>query len=107
MSAMAPSVPEINTRADDETDSGSSGLRIRCPRCGWRPGSNDRWSCTCGYVWNTFETAGGRRPDAAHADQLFAELFLVRGEKAVQPVRPRAHACGSEAALPHPAPVNV
>lgn len=58
MSAMTPSVPEINTKADDEKDSGSSGLRIRCPRCGWKPGREDRWSCTCGCVWNTFETGG-------------------------------------------------
>ena len=36
------------------------GGRIRCPKCGWEPGRNDRWSCEpgCGHVWNTFETAG-------------------------------------------------
>ena len=35
--------------------------RIRCPRCAWQPGREDRWSCGpggCGHVWNTFETAG-------------------------------------------------
>lgn len=65
MSAMAPSVPEINTNAGDKEGSGSFGLRIRCPRCGWRPGRNDKWSCTCGCVWNTFET-GGVCPECLH-----------------------------------------
>jgi hypothetical protein len=35
--------------------------RLRCPKCGWQPEKNDRWSCNpggCGHVWNTFETAG-------------------------------------------------
>ena len=34
---------------------------IRCPKCGWEPGKDDRWSCDpggCGHVWNTFETSG-------------------------------------------------
>jgi hypothetical protein len=33
-------------------------LRVRCPRCGWEPGKADRWSCDCGFAWNTFETGG-------------------------------------------------
>ncbi|MGD8897805.1 MAG: hypothetical protein PVJ73_17385 [Acidobacteriota bacterium] len=32
--------------------------RIRCPRCGWEPGREDRWMCECLHVWNTFDTRG-------------------------------------------------
>ena len=34
--------------------------KIRCPRCGWQPGKNDRWFCDpgCHHRWNTFDTAG-------------------------------------------------
>ncbi len=39
--------------------------RIRCPRCGWSPGKNDTWSCTCGHCWNTFDT-GGVCPECLH-----------------------------------------
>lgn len=39
-------------QSDRKGDSG----RIRCPVCGWRPTAWDRWMCTCGCVWNTFET---------------------------------------------------
>jgi hypothetical protein len=33
---------------------------IYCPKCRWRPGAEDRWSCesACGTVWNTFWTRG-------------------------------------------------
>ncbi len=31
---------------------------IRCPKCNWMPGPGDRWECSCGNVWNTFETSG-------------------------------------------------
>ena len=37
------------------------GVRLRCPKCGWQPQKEDRWSCNpagCGHVWNTFETGG-------------------------------------------------
>ncbi len=34
------------------------GPHIRCPRCGWRPGAQDRWMCQCHHVWNTFDTGG-------------------------------------------------
>lgn len=37
---------------------GGRDERIRCPRCGWEPRASDRWSCTCGHAWNTFETGG-------------------------------------------------
>ena len=31
---------------------------IYCPKCEWRPASEDRWACvpSCGTVWNTFWT---------------------------------------------------
>jgi hypothetical protein len=32
--------------------------RIRCPRCKWQPRRGDRWSCSCGHAWNTFDTHG-------------------------------------------------
>jgi hypothetical protein len=32
--------------------------RIRCPLCGWKPRAEDRWMCTCGHAWNTFDTRG-------------------------------------------------
>lgn len=32
--------------------------RIRCPKCNWEPGKRDRWGCSCGHGWNTFDTAG-------------------------------------------------
>ena len=35
-----------------------SGPRIRCPLCGWSPHKEDKWFCTCGHEWNTFDTGG-------------------------------------------------
>jgi hypothetical protein len=32
--------------------------KIACPKCEWEPLSSDRWQCTCGHVWNTFDTVG-------------------------------------------------
>jgi hypothetical protein len=34
--------------------------QIYCPKCGWKPAPEDRWSCEpqCGTVWNTFWTRG-------------------------------------------------
>lgn len=34
------------------------GPHIRCPKCKWRPRKQDRWACSCGHVWNTFDTGG-------------------------------------------------
>ena len=34
------------------------GIEILCPKCGWKPDGHAHWECTCGHVWNTFETAG-------------------------------------------------
>lgn len=29
---------------------------IQCPKCAWQPRPSDRWQCSCGMVWNTFDT---------------------------------------------------
>ena len=68
---------------DRETENkglGPSGPRIRCPLCGWSPREDDRWSCTCGNEWNTFDTEGcvprvftnGLRPSAFHVPLVAA-----------------------------------
>jgi rubrerythrin len=44
--------------ASTRLDEPDRGKRIRCPKCAWRPGRHDRWQCTCGHTWNTFETHG-------------------------------------------------
>ncbi len=46
--------PVSDSRPDEE----QGRRRIRCPSCGWEPGRNDRWACTCLHLWNTFETGG-------------------------------------------------
>jgi hypothetical protein len=33
-------------------------LKIECPVCSWKPDGGKYWSCDCGNVWNTFDTAG-------------------------------------------------
>lgn len=33
-------------------------VKIECPCCGWEPDGGAHWMCTCGWVWNTFDTAG-------------------------------------------------
>jgi hypothetical protein len=33
-------------------------MEIRCPKCSWEPDGFPHWQCDCGYVWNTFDTAG-------------------------------------------------
>jgi len=32
-------------------------LQILCPKCTYEPKQTDRWQCTCGHIWNTFDTA--------------------------------------------------
>ena len=51
-------VIDTETLADIEGTSGPTGPRIRCPKCRWAPRAEDRWSCMCGYSWNTFDTGG-------------------------------------------------
>jgi hypothetical protein len=33
-------------------------IEIQCPKCKWKPDGKAHWACSCGHVWNTFETAG-------------------------------------------------
>jgi predicted amidophosphoribosyltransferase len=48
----------LDPHIGEEKDSGTSGPRIRCPRCQWSPRKDDTWACTCGHMWNTFDTGG-------------------------------------------------
>ena len=50
---------------EDEKKHDTSGSRIRCPLCGWSPRKEDKWFCTCGNEWNTFDT-GGVCPASLH-----------------------------------------
>jgi hypothetical protein len=49
--------------------------RIRCPLCGWSPGKDDHWSCTCGNSWNTFDT-GGVCPNCLHQSTSPVPVWL-------------------------------
>jgi hypothetical protein len=31
---------------------------VHCPACGWSPDASARWACSCGFMWNTFDTRG-------------------------------------------------
>ncbi len=53
-----------DAKADTPGDAGMGGGRIRCPLCKWQPRRHDRWSCSCGCSWNTFDT-GGKCPACA------------------------------------------
>ncbi|MDF1752927.1 MAG: hypothetical protein P1U89_09155 [Verrucomicrobiales bacterium] len=33
-------------------------VEIFCPKCQYHPLESDRWQCTCGVLWNTFDTNG-------------------------------------------------
>src|SRR5947209_19324621 len=48
----------LDRELDQEKSRDPSGRRIRCPLCGWSPRKDDRWSCSCGHAWNTFDTGG-------------------------------------------------
>jgi hypothetical protein len=48
----------LDREFDDEKILGPRGPRIRCPLCGWSPREEDKWFCTCGNEWNTFDTGG-------------------------------------------------
>lgn len=51
--------PEAPVKEQEPSQGGRDGhRRIRCPRCGWEPKPQDRWSCLCGHAWNTFDTRG-------------------------------------------------
>jgi len=66
MEAALAGLPALNSvmihqprpDTDDEAKRDAGGPHIRCPKCGWRPGPDDRWACKCGHIWNTFDTGG-------------------------------------------------
>lgn len=33
-----------------------SGIVVKCPVCFWEPDGGSHWKCSCGNVWNTFDT---------------------------------------------------
>ncbi len=39
-----------------------NSFKIECPKCGWEPGPDALWGCSCGHMWHTFDT-GGRCPN--------------------------------------------
>jgi len=49
---------EQTEAAEDTTREDSGGPFLRCPKCGWVPRPENRWSCNCGHIWNTFDTGG-------------------------------------------------
>ena len=53
-----PAKPSKIPDLEDDLDEDDGRRRIRCPRCGWEPGREDVWMCTCLHAWNTFETGG-------------------------------------------------
>jgi hypothetical protein len=56
---MSPTTPTITPDHEVERKRDTSGTpRIRCPLCGWSPSEDDKWFCTCGCEWNTFDTGG-------------------------------------------------
>lgn len=57
-----------------DAGTGFDGSRIKCPLCAWAPGKDDRWVCSCDFIWNTFDT-GGRCPAC---DFQWAETMCLR-----------------------------
>ena len=55
-SSFAMPLPVLEPGTLDTSSTGGSG--IRCPRCRWEPQKSDAWACTCGHLWNTFDTGG-------------------------------------------------
>jgi hypothetical protein len=56
--AAAAADPATTESVEDTTHRDSGGPFIRCPKCGWVPRPEDRWTCHCGHSWNTFDTGG-------------------------------------------------
>src|ERR1700687_1942231 len=48
----------VDRKLEREKSHEPSGPRIRCPLGGWSPRNEDKWFCTCGNEWNTFDTGG-------------------------------------------------
>jgi hypothetical protein len=49
---------DAGTGFESEASDSDGGDNIRCPICGWTPSKEDRWACSCGHIWNTFDTGG-------------------------------------------------
>jgi hypothetical protein len=45
-------------RPEEKKSRDPADPQFRCPLCGWSPRKDDRWSCSCGHIWNTFDTGG-------------------------------------------------
>lgn len=54
----AKSSTVLDRELEQEESHHPSDPRIRCPLCGWSPRKEDKWFCTCGNEWNTFDTGG-------------------------------------------------
>jgi hypothetical protein len=52
------SMDVLDRELEQEQSHDPRGPRIRCPLCGWSPRKDDRWFCTCGHGWNTFDVGG-------------------------------------------------
>ena len=63
----------VDRELEEEKSLDLPGPRIRCPLCGWSPRKEDKWFCTCGHEWNTFDT-GGVRPAFINGLKLSAYL---------------------------------
>jgi hypothetical protein len=48
----------LDPETTESIEPGTGGPFIRCPKCGWTPRAEDRWRCSCGHTWNTFDTGG-------------------------------------------------
>lgn len=33
-------------------------IKICCPSCGWLPNNKNSWKCSCGNIFNAFDTVG-------------------------------------------------
>jgi hypothetical protein len=55
---VAKSSVVLDRELEEKKSHDTSGSSIRCPLCGWSPRKEDKWFCTCGNEWNTFETGG-------------------------------------------------
>jgi hypothetical protein len=52
------SLDVLDREVEQEQSHEPDGPRIRCPLCGWAPGKDDLWSCSCTHEWNAFDTGG-------------------------------------------------
>jgi len=41
-----------------QTKINMADIHIRCPKCKWEPDGKPYWRCSCGFLWDTFSTAG-------------------------------------------------